>query len=520
MADENSKFEYCDLVMKGGITSGVVYPLAVNQLRTRFLFKNIGGTSAGAIAASMAAAAEYGRRRGVQSSYEVLAALPAELGSDHLLLNLFQPATATVRIFRVALAALRSKSVFGRVCRAGASLLFHFWKWAAAGGLLGALLPLLVFAVVRGPLLAYLVLGSLWTLVGALVVLFIAAIKDAVDATVRNGFGFCSGYEADVPSGPPLTNWLHEKIQLAAGKDSSSPLTFGDLWGAPAIAGEPPMTGPTVKLQVVTSNLTLGRPYTLPFEADAFYFRESDMAALFPPAIVQHLKSKSHPEPQRRVVTREGERLLRLPDSADLPIVVAARMSLSFPILLSAVPLYRGDFPHKQKEGDVEIVTADCNWFSDGGICSNFPMHFFDSPLPRWPTFGIDLKPASAKDEFRDEQLVWLPPKPGSGSRLASNDFDQGSSTHRLLGFFAAIVDTMQNWRDNIQAIAAGYRDRIVHISLRPNEGGLNLNMPPELITSLGNRGRFAEIYCGINSISHLISLPATALPCVLCRGI
>ena len=57
---------------------------------------------------------------------------------------------------------------------------------------------------------------------------------------------------------------------------------------------------------------------------------------------------------------------------------VAARLSLSFPVLLSAIPLY-------DEQGTQ-------HWFSDGGICSNFPLHFFDSPLPRWPTFGLDLQ--------------------------------------------------------------------------------------------------------------------------------
>ena len=37
----------CDMVMKGGITSGVVYPKAVSHLAKRYHFRNIGGTSAG-----------------------------------------------------------------------------------------------------------------------------------------------------------------------------------------------------------------------------------------------------------------------------------------------------------------------------------------------------------------------------------------------------------------------------------------------------------------------------------------
>ena len=41
----------CDIVMKGGITSGVIYPLAVCELAGVYRLRNIGGTSAGAIAA-------------------------------------------------------------------------------------------------------------------------------------------------------------------------------------------------------------------------------------------------------------------------------------------------------------------------------------------------------------------------------------------------------------------------------------------------------------------------------------
>ena len=50
-----------DLTMQGGTTSGVVYPLAVCELATSFRFRNVGGASAGAIAAAITAAAELGR---------------------------------------------------------------------------------------------------------------------------------------------------------------------------------------------------------------------------------------------------------------------------------------------------------------------------------------------------------------------------------------------------------------------------------------------------------------------------
>ena len=58
MANEK---QVCDIVMKGGITSGVVYPGVIDVLKDSYTFKSIGGTSAGAIAAATLAAAERAR---------------------------------------------------------------------------------------------------------------------------------------------------------------------------------------------------------------------------------------------------------------------------------------------------------------------------------------------------------------------------------------------------------------------------------------------------------------------------
>src|SRR5438067_2345341 len=54
----------CDIVMKGGITSGIVYPRAVAALAKEYRFVNVGGASAGAIAAGATAACEYARTKG------------------------------------------------------------------------------------------------------------------------------------------------------------------------------------------------------------------------------------------------------------------------------------------------------------------------------------------------------------------------------------------------------------------------------------------------------------------------
>ena len=58
---------------------------------------------------------------------------------------------------------------------------------------------------------------------------------------------------------------------------------------------------------------------------------------------------EAHPPPRPTPATRDGARgellpLRPLPAADDLPVVVATRMSLSFPVLLSAVPLHRIDW--------------------------------------------------------------------------------------------------------------------------------------------------------------------------------
>ena len=99
---------YCDVVMKGGITSGVVYPRAICALADRYHFRNVGGTSAGAIAAAATAAAEYGRKREGES-FERLETLPDFLGGRGNLIGLFQPQPSTRRLHGVLIASMDAK---------------------------------------------------------------------------------------------------------------------------------------------------------------------------------------------------------------------------------------------------------------------------------------------------------------------------------------------------------------------------------------------------------------------------
>ena len=127
-----------DLTMRGGTTSGVVYPLAVCEIATHFRVRNVGGASAGAIAAAATAAAELGRSSAVpDGAYSELNKEDREAGrvrpgfvgmadtiawlaqitpngvdtptDQHRLAQLFRPAPADRRVFAVATALMRHR---------------------------------------------------------------------------------------------------------------------------------------------------------------------------------------------------------------------------------------------------------------------------------------------------------------------------------------------------------------------------------------------------------------------------
>jgi predicted acylesterase/phospholipase RssA len=172
--------------------------------------------------------------------------------------------------------------------------------------------------------------------------------------------------------------------------------------------------------------------------------------------------------------------LLHLPDVEHLPVVFAVRMSLSFPLLLSAVPLWAVDYGGTNQ--------AEPVWFSDGGITSNFPVHFFDALLPTRPTFAINLGPGEHLDPSDQRRNIVVP------TRAASGILPRWTHINGVFDFGRAILDTMQNWSDNNQARMPGYRDRIISVLHARDEGGLNLDMGPTTITDLSARGEAAAI--------------------------
>lgn len=481
----------CDIVMKGGITSGVVYPLAIAELAKDYRFRSIGGTSAGAIAAAAAAAAEFRRRSGAGGGgFEKLKELPEWLGrdSEHVqgsnLFALFQPQRETRPLFELLAVGMRKEGGgFPGLLRA--ALVAHA-GWALAGAVPGLVVAAAALGRTSGAaLVVFLVAALLMVVAGVATGLIIAVYRGATQTLPATGFGLCPGLPGvGCGEAPALTPWLTDLIDAVAGKSTAgAPLTFGELWRT-----RKPRDNHDIELQFVTTNVTHGRPHRLPYETTRLYFDPAELRRYFPERVVawmegHHRDSDLPPEVLGRFVP--------MPEPADLPVVVGARLSLSFPFLISAVPLYAIDFSRKEEKDRV----PERLWFSDGGLCSNFPVHFFDRALPQWPTFDLNLRefhrdhPRDPVNEANNFRVV---PSNGAGLAESWNHFDRGAGVKQIGGFAAAMVMTAKDWHDNVQLRVPGYKDRVVHVYLDPDEGGLNLQMPEELITRLGERGRLA----------------------------
>lgn len=500
----------CDIVMKGGITSGIVYPGVVAELARHYRFRNVGGTSAGAIAAALTAAAQCGARRGGDPWPEVRR-LPAWLGtrapgteevpdtSASNLLSLFRPQERTRPLYRLLLAALS---------RNPRRLVAESLKAFPLAALLSALPGLALAAVALvwgqgGPLaVASLLAAAVLVAVGVPVGVLGTAGRSAARELPENFYGLTTGWTEEGP-GPSLTPWLHSTLNRLAGRDPAGPpLTFGELWDPrgfrPGHEVSELREAPEVRdvhLEMMTTCLSHGRPYRLPLDTKIFYFDPEEMRRFFPEGVVQHLERHA-----RELEPREEElplgNLRPLPEARDLPVVLATRLSLSFPLLISAVPLHAIDFSRKLPREERQPERC---WFSDGGISSNFPVHFFDQPLPAWPTFAVNLKPYHpdhGPDTESGKEGVWMPRRNSGGLLERWTRFEEVSPAGRrgsLAGFVGALLDAMQNWMDNTQMRLPGYRDRVAHVLLdESREGGLNLDMDPQVIEAVSRRGEAA----------------------------
>jgi predicted acylesterase/phospholipase RssA len=473
----DKKLAPCDLVMKGGITSGVVYPTAIQRLSDAYVFRNVGGASAGAIAAVVAAACEFRRRAGHADSFDRLKDVNKDLTTPHFIEGMFQPTPHARPAFEAALALQAGQ-------RAGAVRLLLKRAPASVGIVVAAALlwigfvALSVVSLASGgvstiEIVALVALGlvalpALAVLLATAAALALASIVGELNnALMGNGFGICSGATEKGHDQKAVTDWLHEQIQRCAGLPLDDPLTFKKL------KGDDPDT--EIALQLVTTDLSYSRPVDLPLpdkpeEAGqtAYCFDRRELARLFPDEVVTAMTRVA----EQVHFVEGGDVYYRMPGS-EMPIVVAARLSLSFPILLSTVPLWS--------------KAQDARWpvrhtMSDGGISSNFPIHFFDALLPRWPTFGLDLQPYLDTPDEAPPGVVFGPqPRPPVFTAVGS-----------VFGFARQILNAALDWRDTMQAELPGFRDRICQIQLTKDEGGLNLDMPDEIVKALQDRGRLA----------------------------
>lgn len=510
----------CDLVLKGGVTSGIVYPHLVTRLSHRHRFVRIGGASAGAIAAAFTAAAEFDRHRRAgghvpdtdsPTGFDLLHLMPDALA--HGLPALFAPRN-DLRHHLGAVLALVDKRGAGKVLPAlrhtvagsagrlglglvaclafGAALAWCTWATGAADPWV---------AVLTGLLLAVLLFG--------IVALFCLVwfVRVGFERAVDNGYGLVRGLtdpDAGTEPGGALTEWITDNLDATAGLPAGRPLTFGDLWGPEAVRAHRLLrlgTGeravdpvklesfkPIVDLRVMTTCLSLRRPYTFPFTTRVFHWCPDCWAGWFPPRVIDHLVATSRPaRPERQRIDgvptlipdhclhHTGVPLRRLPHPSDMPVTVGVRLSLSFPGVISAVPMWVLDRYRAEGHWGWREV-----WFSDGGLTSNFPLEFFDAPLPGHPTFGVTLE--APHPDFPD-QLAFRPLRNNSGILGRVRPITGVGS------FVEAIIGVLVDWRDALTVPAAGNRDRVVEVRIPEDAGGLHLTMPPEVVTEVARRG-------------------------------
>ncbi len=573
----------CDLVMKGGVTSGIVYPPLVYKLHeNNYRFRNIGGTSAGAIMAAITAAAEYGR---VAGGFEKLNRIKEQLGKDNFLSNLFQPSKETRPLYKFLMDSAEvakgkdksagNKGIFIKIWRLAGKLQraapLEFALTYVLGALTGLGIAYLFILMVNGGVVTdgggvvLLIFGLLGALAGYLVAFGIGGhglFKILTRKIPDNHFGMCTGMKDEsMPQNQQvLTNWLNDSINDLSGMtDKRMPLTFGMLKEKEFAKKREHEDG--INLRMMTSNLSQNQPYVLPFADQFLLYNEVEFKKFFPDEIVEYMKEivarrkqESPPKPTYDLSRIPG--YFFLPAANDLPVIVATRLSLSFPLLLCALPLYT-IIPDKlvtdeTKENiQLEKSHLKLNWFSDGGIASNFPIQFFDTWLPTRPSFGINL--TSLPDEgFKEEskgekERPWWdivspkqrekkvvvrseyssPTADTSGkkakavtgeveAKTVSADKDaiylpaaddllftewipltkkspkSNEEVPNLFKFVWAIFTTAQNYRDNMQAMLPSYRERIVQIRLSDDEGGLNLAMRDETIKNVMEKGEEA----------------------------
>jgi hypothetical protein len=310
--------------------------------------------------------------------------------------------------------------------------------------LIGAalIIAVVVLAIFRPGLYAAAVLvglaASLVIAVGLItsILIYIAGFR-------RRGFGLIPGTTTrrqrsllDVMAGIPkptveksLVPWLNDCLNALAGLPAEHVLRFGHLWSGLEFHEQRLMASPRDvaswrqmskdpdlrldNLELMTTDVTRGRPFRFPLEpiedddSEQLWVCVDELrdgeSPLFPESVLTALRQTESKKVQDR---HGGERLRhKLPQPCDLPVIFAVRISMSLPALFQAIRMYQirkpspvqDDLGHAIEDRGKPLIlfdpleSAQELWFSDGGITSNFPVHFFDNPLPRWPTVSLNL---------------------------------------------------------------------------------------------------------------------------------
>jgi hypothetical protein len=301
----------CDLVLKGGIASGVVYPWAICKLAQTHKIRRLGGSSAGAIAAIFAAAAEYSRRKADGRGFAQLANLPEQLKKRNnkghsFMQRLFQPYPDLVYLFEVLLALIAflaqsrdpvtgEKRDFANNLKAylrlGKTIVTNGFSTLSVklfSGFAVIAWVLYTFGLFRSPVPISLSLpfGILVALLSVLVASIVFMARDLwlLLSNSKYNYGLCPGIQQN-NTDVSLVEWMHNStLTLVGTLDDgdwipealknlpSRPLVFGDLWQA---MDEPSSTDTSaILLHTITTCLTLGRPFVIPYLiSDPYYSR-------------------------------------------------------------------------------------------------------------------------------------------------------------------------------------------------------------------------------------------------------
>jgi|GEM_PF-581352 len=323
----------CDLVMKGGVTSGLVYPAAIATIASSYRLRSIGGTSAGAIAAAGAAAMEFGRQS--QTNTHALTALgnlncilseATDHGASTRLEAMFAGDKGTADLLKIIKRALAGKAGAADVLRqlwqlvdgdARRDLKRAALKTVAQGAGTSGLTWLGAVALAwsepaQAAAVATALLGSTsyfaWrngkAVIGDIFARLLDQTNRYLQPVIDNGLGLATGMGLpDATIGghqvQPLTQWLHDQLQALSGLEDEV-LTFGHLWLGHAYPEKSPKDVKSdapraIDLVLVATDLNRLQSVNFPFlpERSRLFIDQRQWETLFPCKVMDAIRQAS-----------------------------------------------------------------------------------------------------------------------------------------------------------------------------------------------------------------------------------